>query len=77
MYDSGFSRNTPDLLSVRSAEYINTSMTAELDFLLPEAMIQPDDVAEAAMLAVRTRASCVPPEITLRNGPGTEKSSKS
>lgn len=59
-----------------SAEYVHTAMTAELEFLVPERMIQPDDVAEAAMLAVRTRISCVPAEVVLRNGPGSEKSLK-
>ena len=31
-----------------------------------ERCLQPSDIAEAAMLAVRTSSACVPQEITLR-----------
>jgi len=34
--------------------------------VIPERMLTPEDVAEAAMLAIRTSGACVPEEITLR-----------
>jgi hypothetical protein len=33
---------------------------------IPERCLQPADIAEAAMLALRTSSACVPSEITLR-----------
>lgn len=33
---------------------------------IPERCLQPTDIAEAAMLALRTSSACVPSEITLR-----------
>ncbi len=34
--------------------------------VIPERMLQPDDIAQVAMLPFTTSASCVPEEITLR-----------
>lgn len=43
---------------------VNTPMTEGM--FVPERCLQPSDIAEAAMLAVRTSPACVPQEITLR-----------
>ncbi|KAL3138522.1 hypothetical protein ABBQ32_006307 [Trebouxia sp. C0010 RCD-2024] len=43
---------------------VNTPMTEGM--FVPERCLQPSDIAEAAMLAVRTSSACVPSEITLR-----------
>ena len=48
-------------------------MTGGLEKLDPEKMIQPTDIVEAAMLAVRTSPHCVPAEITLRIAHDVEK----
>jgi len=46
------------------AAAVNTPMTEGM--FIPERCLQPADIAEAAMLALRTSSSCVPSEITLR-----------
>lgn len=46
--------------------YVNTEMTSQIKGVDFEKMIRPEDVAEAAMLAVRTSPMCCPTEITLR-----------
>lgn len=46
------------------AAAVHTPMT-EGKFI-PERCLQPTDIAEAAMLALRTSSACVPSEITLR-----------
>ena len=43
---------------------VNTPMTEGM--FVPERCLQPSDIAEAAMLALRVSSSCVPSEITLR-----------
>ena len=46
------------------AAAVNTPMTEGM--FIKERCLQPTDIAEAAMLALRTSSSCVPSEITLR-----------
>lgn len=46
--------------------YIDTPMTQGVGGVDRSRMLQPDDVAEAVMLAVRTSPACCPQEITLR-----------
>ncbi len=46
--------------------FVRTAMTEGISGVIPERMLTPEDVAEAAMLAVRTSAMCCPQEITLR-----------
>lgn len=46
------------------AAAVNTPMTEGM--FIPERCLQPADIAEAAMLALRTSSACVPSEITLR-----------
>lgn len=46
--------------------FVDTSMTAGVQEAKRERMLQPRDVADAAMLAIRTSPSCCPEEITLR-----------
>ncbi|DBA71124.1 TPA: hypothetical protein ACH3X2_011534 [Trebouxia sp. C0005] len=43
---------------------VNTPMTEGM--FIPDRCLQPTDIAEAAMLALRTSSACVPSEITLR-----------
>ncbi len=46
--------------------FVDTDMTAGVEGADRSKMLQPEDIAEAAMLAIRTSAACVPEEITLR-----------
>ena len=46
--------------------FVDTDMTAGVEGADRSRMLAPEDVAEAAMLAVRTRPACCPEEITLR-----------
>lgn len=46
--------------------FVDTPMTAGVTGAKRDRMLRPEDVAQAAMLAVRTSASCCPEEITLR-----------
>ena len=46
------------------AAAVRTPMTEGM--FIPERCLQPSDIAEAAMLALRTSPACVPAEITLR-----------
>jgi short-subunit dehydrogenase len=46
--------------------FVATDMTAGVEGADRSRMLSPGDVAEAAMLAVRTRPACCPEEITLR-----------
>eukprot|EP00123_Amoebidium_parasiticum_P012143 comp21151_c0_seq1/m.28630 comp21151_c0_seq1/g.28630 ORF comp21151_c0_seq1/g.28630 comp21151_c0_seq1/m.28630 type:complete len:242 (-) comp21151_c0_seq1:510-1235(-) len=46
--------------------FVNTDMVSGNPNTIPERMLQPSDVAEAAMLALKTTSACVPQEITLR-----------
>ena len=50
-------------------------MTAEMKAFIPERMMLPEDIAEAAMLAVRTSQNAVPQEITMRLTKSAMKSS--
>eukprot|EP00457_Paulinella_chromatophora_P011381 gb/GEZN01011517.1/.p1 GENE.gb/GEZN01011517.1/~~gb/GEZN01011517.1/.p1 ORF type:complete len:260 (-),score=40.32 gb/GEZN01011517.1/:235-1014(-) len=45
--------------------FINTPMVAGQPNVLPQRMLQPTDVAQAALLPLITNSSCVPREITL------------
>jgi short-subunit dehydrogenase len=45
---------------------VNTTLVNHSSDFIPEKMIQPEDVAEAAMFAVRCSPSCVPEVIVLR-----------
>jgi 3-oxoacyl-[acyl-carrier protein] reductase len=46
--------------------FVNTAMTAHVEDADRSRMLSPEDIAEAAMLAVRTSPACCPEEITLR-----------
>lgn len=46
--------------------FVNTPMVQGRDNLQYDRMIQPEDIAEVAMLPFRTTGGCVPEEITLR-----------
>mmetsp|Transcript_17828 Transcript_17828/g.47052 ORF Transcript_17828/g.47052 Transcript_17828/m.47052 type:complete len:243 (-) Transcript_17828:34-762(-) len=48
--------------------FVNTPLVATMGHpnLLPERMIQPEDVAEVCLLPIRMTAGCVPSEVTLR-----------
>jgi 3-oxoacyl-[acyl-carrier protein] reductase len=46
--------------------FVDTKMTEGVEGADRRRMLRPDDVAEAAMLAVRTSPACCPEEITLR-----------
>lgn len=46
--------------------FVRTSMTERIPGVLAERMLTPDDVAEAALLALQTSSMCCPQEITLR-----------
>ncbi len=46
--------------------FVDTDMTAGVQGADRSRMLAPEDVAEAAMLAIRTRPACCPEEITLR-----------
>mmetsp|Transcript_3338 Transcript_3338/g.5851 ORF Transcript_3338/g.5851 Transcript_3338/m.5851 type:complete len:97 (+) Transcript_3338:2-292(+) len=49
--------------------FVNTPLVTGKDMddrLLPERMIQPEDVAEVCLLPFRMSAGCVPSEVTLR-----------
>lgn len=46
--------------------FVNTDMTAGVDVDDRTLMLQPEDIADAAMLAVNTSPACCPEEITLR-----------
>lgn len=46
--------------------FVATDMTQGISGVIPERMLQTADVAEAAMLAIRTSPACCPQEITLR-----------
>lgn len=46
--------------------FVDTPLTAGVQGAKRERMLQPEDIAEAAMLAIRTSPSCCPEEITLR-----------
>jgi hypothetical protein len=51
------------------AAYINSSMTAVRTDAHFDKMIYPADVAEAAMLVIRTSFNCCPTQIWLQNNP--------
>lgn len=46
--------------------FVHTQLVARISGVIPEHMLSTDDIAEAAMLAIRTSAACCPQEITLR-----------
>eukprot|EP00930_Biecheleria_cincta_P042921 TRINITY_DN29532_c0_g2_i1.p1 TRINITY_DN29532_c0_g2~~TRINITY_DN29532_c0_g2_i1.p1 ORF type:complete len:242 (+),score=41.14 TRINITY_DN29532_c0_g2_i1:74-799(+) len=46
--------------------FVNTPLVVGDNRLIPERMIQPEDVAEVCMLPVKMSAGCVPSEVTLR-----------
>ena len=46
--------------------FVDTDMTAGVEGADRSRMLAPEDVAEAAMLGIRTRPACCPEEITLR-----------
>ena len=48
------------MVSVRLSGMVRTSMTADFKGTDEERMIKPEDIAEAAMLAVRMSASACP-----------------
>lgn len=49
-----------------SPAFVATDMVVHQPNVIPENMIKPEDVAEAALLPLRTSSACVPQEITLR-----------
>lgn len=53
-----------------AAAYINSSMTAVRTDASFDKMIYPADVAESAMLVIRTSLNCCPTQIWLQNNPG-------
>jgi NAD(P)-dependent dehydrogenase (short-subunit alcohol dehydrogenase family) len=46
--------------------FVNTGLVNHNPNLIPERMIQPEDVAEVCMLPFRMSSGCVPSEVTLR-----------
>jgi len=46
--------------------FVNTLMVSRISGVIPENMLKPQDVADAAMLAITTSGACCPQEITLR-----------
>lgn len=72
----GFSNSAFEVLrhhnikvAIINPAYINSSMTAVRKDAHFDKMIYPQDVAEAAMLVVRTSFNCCPTEIWLQNNP--------
>mmetsp|Transcript_91191 Transcript_91191/g.266948 ORF Transcript_91191/g.266948 Transcript_91191/m.266948 type:complete len:242 (-) Transcript_91191:44-769(-) len=59
-------RNSNVKVCLVSPAFVNTPLVAHHENVIPERMIQPNDLAEVCLLPFRMSAACVPVEVTLR-----------